>query len=191
MPITASYTQLEFRVRNDNGNETAATWVEALNTDATLNVDTNYRIRFQVCQVSGSSSSQTFNLYVSINNGAYNAIASGQAAKYSLSSNFAQGDDTTRQLSISETLNWVTDNNGMCESSGAVLTVTNSTYWELEYCIQIDSAYVANGDNLKFRVYRGTTALNAYTKTPSITVAEGGSPPAFVLHSLSMTGCGI
>ena len=43
-----------------------------------------------------------------------------------------------------------------------------------EYCIQIDSAYVENGNTITLRAYRGTTALFSYLFTPSITVVEGG-----------------
>jgi hypothetical protein len=48
MTGTATIVQDSFRYRNDNGNETGATWVYALNTDGSLNVDTNYRMRYLV-----------------------------------------------------------------------------------------------------------------------------------------------
>ena len=173
---STTYTQHCFRLRNDNGSETGATWVQNLNTNGTFLVDTNYRIRFTLYNdVLYSFTGITFNLYVSKNGGAYTAIGTGQAAKYSASSYFTQGDDTTKQLydfDISKT--YITDNNGMCESAGATLSGGTNNYWELEYCIQVDSSYVDDADTLTFRVYSGTTALATYTQTPSITVSEGG-----------------
>jgi hypothetical protein len=37
-----------YRARNDDGSETAATWMAPLNTDWTQDVDTTFRLRFQV-----------------------------------------------------------------------------------------------------------------------------------------------
>lgn len=173
MTVSTSYQQYQFRLRNDDGNETAATWVAPADTNASLNVDTNYRVRFGILGTGASGwTSQTFNLYCSKNGGAYSAISSGQAVKYSASSNFTQGDDTTRQLTVTGA--FIENNNGMCESGGANNSGNDGSAFEVEYCIQIDSGQVANGDTITLRVYRGTTALNTYTVTPSITVVEGG-----------------
>lgn len=178
MSVSAHYNQAYFRLRNDDGNETAATWVAAQDTNASLNVDTNYRARFVIAVSGNAWTSQTFNLYCSKNGGAYNAIASGQAVKYAASSNFTQGDDTTSQLSTAGI--YLENNNGMCESAGATNSGIDGNCFEVEYCFQIDSAQVANGDTITLRVYRGTTALNTYTATPSITVVESGGSASVV-----------
>lgn len=173
MTISTTYQQYAFRLRNDDGSQTSATWVASQNTNASLNVDTNYRVRFGIIGNGPSGwSSQTFNLYCSKNGGSYNAIASGQAVKYSASSNFAQGADSTIQLDAVGA--FIDDNNGMCESGGATNSGGDGSAFEVEYSIQIDSGQVANGDTITLRVYRGTTALNTYTYTPSITVVESG-----------------
>lgn len=191
MTVSTSYTQYHFRLRNDDGNEAGATWVASEDSNASLNVDTNYRARFGVIGAGASGwTNQTWNLYCSKNAGAYTAIASGQAVKYSSSSNFAQGDDTTRQLGAVGT--FLGNNNGMCESAGAVNSGVDGNAFEVEFSVQIDSAQVANGDTITLRVYRGTTALNIYSFTPSITVSEGGGGGGIsipvVMHHLRQQG---
>lgn len=178
------FTQVTFRLRNDNGSETTATWVAAEGADATLVTDTNYRIRFRIDETNGRSwSNKTWNLYYSKNAGAYTAVASGQPVKLSLSSNFTQGDDCTTQLT-GGTGTFVTDNNGMCESSGATNSGSAGYLFEVEYCFQIDSAYVAQGDTINLRVYDSSTAINAYTDTPVITVNE---PTTVTLTKATLT----
>ena len=119
---SSAYVQREFRIRNDDGNETTASWVTNANTDASLNVDTNYRIRISIKAGIFGYTSQTFNLYYSLNGAAYAAIAAGQAVKYSASGNVAQGDDTTQQLSTEALYTYTSDNNGICESGGCTNT---------------------------------------------------------------------
>lgn len=167
-----AFTQVTFRLRNDNGSETTATWRQTQGTDDTLLTDTNYRVRFRIDETAVRAwSSVTWNLFYSLNSGTYTQIGSGQPVNYSLSSNFAQGDDCTAQLTGGSGT-FVTANAGMCESAGAVNSGTGGYLFEVEYCIQIDSAYVANGDTINLRVYNGTSAIAAYTDTPVITVSK-------------------
>lgn len=175
MPLFPSFTQYDFRLRNDDGSETTATWVAAINTNASLNVDTNYRVRFSIINGGlGGWTTKTFNLYYSRNGGTYEAIGSGKPVKFAASVNFAQGDDTTQQLSATGT--YITDNNAMCESAGATNSGAASSFFEVEFCIQIDSNYVDDGDTIALRVYIALVALNTYSATPSITVVKGGAP---------------
>ena len=170
-----AFTQVAFRLRNDDGNETAASWVANQNTNASLFAGQNYRARFLIDETASRAwTSKTWNLYVSKNAGAYAAIASGQAINYALSGNFAQAADTTSQLTGGSGT-FVTDNNGMCESEGATNSGTAGYYFEVEFCFQIDAAQAATGDILDLRVYDGTTALTSYTTTPSITVKKAHS----------------
>ncbi len=49
-----SYEQDSFRLRDDDGSETGATWLEAANTDGSVALDTNFRIRFLIQQTVAS-----------------------------------------------------------------------------------------------------------------------------------------
>ena len=49
MPIPGNfYTQSTYRFRDDDGSETAATWLAAENTNTTITLDTNFRVRIAV-----------------------------------------------------------------------------------------------------------------------------------------------
>ena len=65
------------------------------------------------------------------------------------------------------------------ESGGADLDGSGSDEVELEFCLQIRSADVSNGQTLQLRIVEGdATVLGTYTNTPTITVIEaGGAPP--------------
>jgi len=170
-----TFTQVNFRLRNDDGNETGATWIDIEGADATLLTDINYRCRFRVDETANKAwNNYVWNLYFSKNAGAYTAAGSGQAITLSLSSYFTQGDDCTSQITGGSGT-FLTDNNGMCESSGATNSGGAGNVFEVEFCFQIDSAYVANGDTIVLRVYNGTSSLAAYTDSPSITVSEAAT----------------
>lgn len=179
-----SFTQVTFRSRNDNGSETTATWRQTQGTDDTYTTDTNYRIRFLIDETASRAwSNVTWNLYYSLNSGTYTAVGSGQPVKLSLSGNFTNGDNCTSQLTGGSG-SFLTSNAGMCESSGATNTGAAGNYFEVEFCIQIDSAYVAHNDTINLRVYNGTSAIATYTDTPIITVSE---PPTILVKTATLT----
>lgn len=188
-----AFTQLTFRLRNDNGNETTATWRQTQGTDDTLSVNTNYRCRFRIDETASRAwSNKTWNLRFSHNGGAYVQAADGQAVKLVLSGNFAQGDDCTTQLT-GGTGTFVTDNNGMCESAGALNSGAAGQLFEVEFCFQIDSSIAANNDTIALRIYDGTAALAAYTDSPLITVSNTTTthqPTATLSGASSLTAVG-
>lgn len=179
-----SFTQVTFRIRNDNGNETTATWRQTQGTDDTLQVNTNYRIRFLIDETAARAwTNKVWNLYYSHNSGSYTAVGASQPVNYSASGNFAQGDDCTSQLTGGSGA-FLTDNNGMCESSGATNSGAAGNYFEVEYCIQIDSTLVAHNDTIVLRVYDGTAAIATYTDSPTIMVSE---PPIITMDTALLT----
>lgn len=186
MAFLPNYVQSSFRIRNDDGSETGASWRQSENVNDTLAVDTNYRIRFAIANTGiGIYSSVTFSLFYSLNGNPFVPVAAGQAVKLSESSHFSQGDDTTRQLTPVGA--FIADNNGMCESAGATNSGGGSSSFEVEYCFQIDGAYVANGDTINLRVHRtGPSTMNSYIYTPLITVSAvggGASAVPVIVHS--------
>lgn len=161
------------RFRNDDGSETTATWVATEGSNASLNVDTNYRIRIQVQETDGTTTTFSPVLRYSHNGGAYTVVSgSSNVVRASASTQFADDATTTAQLTSpggSFVAGRMDENGG----TTADITVTDSNYTEVEWCFQIRSADVANNDTVAFRAYDGTGALNSYTTTLTATVVEG------------------
>jgi len=173
----ATFQQVTFRIRDDDGDETGATWLAVQGADYSMSVDVNFRVRFRVDETTGTKdwSNNTFNLYYSLNGGGYAAIDNTTPVQYATTGtgNYADGDDCTEQLT-GGTGTFLTDNNGM--SSGDA-SITNSgsagNLFECEFCLTIDSAQVSNGNTIELQVYNGTSAFGSgYTDWPSITVVE-------------------
>lgn len=184
MPFSNSYAQVSYRFRNDDGSETSATWIDAADTAVSISLDTNFRLRIKV---NGTGlvgwANLTWNLYYSLNGGAYTAVTGSSPVKFSASSNITDGQDATEQLE--SIYSFLTDNNGIKETTGGVINSSDSVpkSFETEWCLTLDSAQVSSTDTLDFRIYRGTTALNSYTVTPRAT-ASGGSSQNLTLHFL-------
>jgi len=165
----ASFTQAAFRGRNDDGNETAATWKAVADTNWTQKVDENFRVRFVVQETAGiSSADRTFQLEYNRNGGGWNDVnAASSVVRVTASPNVADGTDTTQQVGSGS---FVTPNAGFDEvngqAGGTSLDFSGSDEVELEYCVQIRSVDVANDDTIQLRV----KGLDAYTSTPTATV---------------------
>lgn len=168
MTAPLAFDQVAFRIRNDNGNETTATWVKAQNTNGGVARDTNFRVRFRIDETGGGTawSGVTFNLYYSTG-GAYAAVTDSTPVKFVLSDNFVDHDDCTTQLT-GGTGTFVTDNNGMAEAAGITNSGTKGYLFETEWCLQLDSAQIASNGYVDLRIYNGTGALAAYSQTPRV-----------------------
>lgn len=188
---TAAFTQTHARFRNDDGSETTATWSAAEDANATIGVDANFRIRLQVDETAGG----TLNNFVGVlryshNSGAYTAVTGASSVvRASASANFADEAATTNQLTA-PTGTFLTG--AMDEADGSAGTTQidfgAGQFTELEYCVQIVSTDVVNGDTIDFRVYRGTNALNSYAVTIRATVSEaaGSTIPRKMHHYKTM-----
>ena len=175
-----SFTQVAFRIRNDDGSETGATWRQAQNTNDTVAVNGNVRVRFLVDETASVAwTNRTWNIRYSLNGGAYTLVTGTTPIQVALSANFADGDDTTSQLT-GGTGTFVTNNNGMKEATGgAINSGTAGQFFELEWCLYIDNEQVANNNTIALRVYDGNTALATYSQTPTLTVSD---PAVSVAH---------
>src|SRR6476469_7479822 len=92
--------QAAFRIRNDDGSETTATWKAAQNVNTAITVDTNFRVRF-LMQNSGTTGSNNLvaQLEYSLNGGAYtNVNASSTVVRSSASPNVTDAANITQQL---------------------------------------------------------------------------------------------
>jgi len=169
------FDQDSFRGREDDGSETAATWIAAANTDWTQNVDANFRIRFLIQETNGGPNNNSqLQLQYNKNSGGWNDVnGTSSNAQSSLSTHFADDDNTTQQLGSGT---FITPNSGMDEDNGLAgelndIDFAGNDEVEVEYCLQLLSADVADGDTIQFRVLVDSTAISA-TNTPTVTVNE-------------------
>lgn len=171
---TTTLTQTTFRGRNDDGSETTASWKATAGTDWTQDVDTNFRVRFNVNASTAAPTLNTpFVLRYSLNGGTYTAVsAASTVVRASASPNVTDGAATTEQLAGTGTFNAGTIDEVDGSALGFTGAVATGQDTEVEYSAQIRSADVVNNDTVNLRVYNGTTALNTYTDTPIITVNE-------------------
>ena len=194
MAGTPNLTQHMFRGRNDDGNETTATWIEAANTDWTQAVDVNFRVRF-VVKENNSANPANFGCQLQYNLAAagWNDVnATSSVVQSSASPNLADRAVLTQQLGSG------TFSAGAFDEVDGELTealddtdIAQNTEGEYEFCVQIRSADVTDAQTLQLRlVWDSGAALTGYTQTPTITVSEGGAPANLRRYSLTMVGVG-
>ncbi len=171
-------TQQGFRHRADDGDETTATWLHALDEDwkeKNTGLDTNLRVRFHVRQTVGISESSNLTLRYSHNGGTYTRCnASSSVIQMSASPNFTNATDCTQQITSAPT--FLGNNQGMEEDDGQtnnpLIVFAVGTRTEVEMCFQIIGADVSAGDIIQLRQYRtsDTETLGSYPTTPTITI---------------------
>ena len=93
-------TQAAFRFRNDDGNQTAATWIDAENTDITIANGSTFRLRI------GQTSDGFFDFTTApwqyqLNGGGWNNITtSSSVVRRVASGSVTHGTATTNQLAL-------------------------------------------------------------------------------------------
>ncbi len=168
-------SQLAFRARNDDGSETLASWIAALNTNWTQDVDVNFRIRFDIEETGDQGEKDGFQLQYNLNSAGWNDVNGTSAVvRSSASTHYADEDDTTQQIGSGAFVSpnaGMDENNGFANEAGGELRLDGA---EAEFCVQILSGGVVDADSLQLRLVRagGQGVFNTYTNTPTITVNE-------------------
>lgn len=176
MSCTASFTQNAFRGRNDDGNETTATWKAVQNTNWTQLVDTNFRVRFQAQEGAACAKNNVvWRLQYNKNAAGWVVVsAASSVVRSSASPNLADAANLTDQLTGGTgTFQGATgfdEVNG--DAGGASMDLAASGHAEAEYCVQIRASDVADADSIQLRITDSGTALASYTQTPTITVSK-------------------
>ena len=168
--VTASVTLTAFRGRNDDGSQTAATWIEALNTDWYQPWDENFRLRFVVAETAGGDAKNPdVHFQYNLNGGGWNDVTtSSSVLRAFASSNYAEGDDTTQQIGSGT---FVSPNSGMTEDGEALTSATiNTSEIEVEGCFQVRSADVSQDDTIEIRATIDAAAPAGTPTLPTITV---------------------
>jgi hypothetical protein len=171
----ASWQQKSYRIRNDDGSESAATWLYALNTSGDVEMDKIVRVRLCIRNYSsgghggGGGGTIAFKLQAKINSGSYADISSSSACQYTNSSYITNLANTTQQISTNGSFYWVTGDT--CEqltTDSHTLDSTDET--EHEWVLWLDSAQLNDGDTVTLRVLTsGGSTMDTYTTYPTMT----------------------
>jgi hypothetical protein len=110
------FTQEGSRARNDDGTEATATWRQNKDVDDTQDLDTVYRIRFEILNDSGFTSSNTqFGLEAQKNGGAFFDVTDLSSDIQIIASQLVDEGDTTQIISSGT---FATPNGGQEETNG-------------------------------------------------------------------------
>src|SRR3990167_3159419 len=172
--VNPTWTQSDYRGRNDDGSQTTATWKTAGNNTAFSQViDTIFRIRLRITETAGANQNNTpqFKLQFQKNGGGYVDVAAQgattDAVRYADSS---LTDDivTTQQIGKGSFEAGRIDENGAHTALGSM----SSENTEMEWAVEIYSGQVVGGDaiNLRAVLADGTLLNGGYTNTPEISV---------------------
>lgn len=174
MSCTAAWTQAAFRGRNDDGNETTATWKATQSTNWTQAVDVNLRVRLEVQETAGcAGANKVWQLQYNRNSAGWVTVnGSSSVVRSSASPNLADAANLTDQLTAgTETFVGAT---GFDEVNGAAggssMDVAASGHAEAEFCVQVRSTDVADNDSIQLRATDNGTAFAVYTATPAMTI---------------------
>lgn len=169
------FDQTHFHGREDDGNETGASFIGIANSDWTQLVDVNFRCRFVVAETDGIASTNfREDLQFQINGGGYSAVlASGSAVIFTTSIHYTTLDDTTQQVgggSFIAANSAMTD--GGASGSGTEPDFAGSDEFEAEFCLQIESGSVSDGDTINLRLTEKGTVFLLYGNIPIITASK-------------------
>ena len=177
--MTQAYAvQVAFRGRDDDVAINSTTWTHAQDTNWTQAVDVNFRLRFEIEEQNAKNFTFQGDIEYSLNSGSWNLVGvASSVIRTFTSSNFTDGDATTNLLTGSSK-SFVA---GSGDEDGSVSTIVISNqHTEVEYCLQIVGADVADSDTIQIRA----ASVNAWTSTPTITVSKS-TPDA--LTAVDMT----
>jgi hypothetical protein len=169
-------TLVAYRGRNDDGNETTATWKRAQDVPWIQTKDVNLRVRFlQQKTDAGALNNLDIQLQYSHNGGAFTSVtATSNVVRSSASANLADAANLTQQLTGGTgTFQGATgfdEVNGIC--GGNSMDIAGSGNFETEFCVQVRSADVADGDTIQLRTINSDTGnpWDVYSATAELYV---------------------
>ena len=174
--VSATFSQVAFRHREDDGSETGATWIAAENVGLTdLDVSTNRAVRTRVAvqeTAGGANNNLDLTIQYRRNEGAWLDVnASTVAVIFRTSPFVADQTPTTDQLS---TPAGTFAGGAFVSASGseARISFEGNDHGENEYSLELVAADLDDGDVLEFRLLGDGAVLSSYPETPTITVAK-------------------
>ena len=186
-PLALATTPPTLEVTNwafyEDGTESGSTIIGSVNTNPTLDVDTNYQIRHGLEETSGNASKNTEGqLQYNHNAGGWNNVNSSSSVVQMVNSaNLSDGDDTTQRIT---SFTFDTENAGIDEVtgiSGGSTSDLNNTGFETLHSIQIIGADVSNNDTIVLKIVNsndGDNDFDVYNQTnPTVTVNKASANP--------------
>jgi hypothetical protein len=181
--------QEHYRWRNDDGNETAATWKAAQNTAITVVRGDNLRLRFaevnKYTGVSGFSAAPRLE-YSTSTNGPWTAVSivsDGLSAFEMTASTYYANQEATTALLTNGTGTFVA---GKCvespDNTGANITINLSQYSNFEYCFKATAKAFGN-TAYYFRMRIALSSYPSYTRYAQLAMAAGDANEAPVIKS--------
>lgn len=194
--------QKAFRIRSDDTQtiNADAGWAAAVNTNASINPDFDFRIRFEIEHSGGGTQSSGFDLWYSRNDADYQRVpnnatpngvssADGQKTVQAIpSAQYTDGVATTDVLTGAGTSSATfTAGTGNEDYAAPSVSFTDPSHTELEFAVMMRKLYDGQGHNadgttFKFRLRRsGGGLITTYTQTPTVTISNraghiGGTP---------------
>jgi hypothetical protein len=162
-----------WRGKNDTGTGANTTdWIAAQNTDWAQTVDANFRVRFRGGDTGGATGTwATPQLQYQVNTGGWNDVTgSSSVVRATASPNVANDAATTTQLTGGSGGTFVAGSFDEVDGAVGSISLGASGNSEVEFCVQIRSADVANSDTVELRVLNGGSAPTETNSHPSLTV---------------------
>ena len=172
MGASPALTQVNFRGKYDIGGLNSTDWIAALNTNFSVNTNTNFRIRFEIGEAAGQDYGGQ--IQYSKDGGAWtNVGAADSNVRPSDSPHFVDEEITTQQLSA-----WPDFTSGYGDDADAVTTVSTvngSQNREDEFCMTI-----LTPGSYQFRLTNEGTVFSAYSNTPTVTASAATAGTGFL-----------
>ena len=157
--------------------------VAAVNTPATLEVDTTYLVRSRV-ENTGAAGATAFKWQRRLNGGTWTDVTTSSAAvKAVVGAAFANNDDVPQVLGGGQT--YVTNNDAASEDGTTTLPAAFAGSGAIEFVLafQIVGADVADEDDIELRIVQDDgTVLDTYTQTPAFIVNKAGATVGMVFQ---------
>ncbi|HPG42043.1 MAG TPA: T9SS type A sorting domain-containing protein [bacterium] len=188
----AQARQGHYRWRNDNGNDSTATWCGIQDDSIFISAGTNIRLRIELfCEMNGFSDSNIKLAYsVNNSNGPWTAITtdgSVNAFKIALSPHIADGRLTFNEYLTNSCdpffgFGRITD-----AANSFAVALSESTSYEFEWCLQA-TVHVVSYNAYYFRVIKSdNSSLTGYNHYPVVSV-ENSLPVALAAFTAQQQG---
>ena len=193
--------QTHFRVRDEDvaglNDNAGGDWAGLLDANVSIDLETRFRIRFEIDETVGTSDTDTYELWAKIGAAAYakvgttplnwDTVFTHLQIEHVDSKQYVNSDATTDILSGADAF---TAGDGV-EEGGVTDSITlNAQHTEIEFCLLLHRVadgtpplFLDGGTLIDFRVRKADdSVLDTYTNTPQITVNEpaglvGGAYP--------------
>ncbi|KAA5534803.1 T9SS type A sorting domain-containing protein [Taibaiella lutea] len=183
---TPTIGQTQYRWRNDDGNQTTATWKAAVNAPVIATATDVLRLRIELANTGTGAGPVTQTLEYSSNGGTSWTIMNNPATNaftYQASTFVANGANTTQQLP--NTTAGTFSAGRVISNPGAAVNLTNGNKTEYEWVIRP----TANAAPSTTYIFRSSDQQAAPTVSPTLTMACSGAPTAGTVNGPASVVC--